>query len=98
MTSRHNERVVFHADDGFERFHACLVQSFPHDATHEEQACFRVIDDVVYVVGFELLEDRYRDGPVRERREESDSPVGGIPAAQGDLVAFLDARVLEQDV
>lgn len=68
------------------------------NVTHEEKFCLAVVDDVVYLVGHELMQDRYGYGTIGEGSEECYCPVGTVATAEGNLVTLDDTRILEHDV
>ena len=57
-----------------------------------------VVVDVLYLLDVELGEDGHDDGAVGECGMEGDGPVGVVLVAQGNLVARLDAQLLEEPV
>ena len=96
--ARHYERVVGYVDDAFEVGHLCLVDDGSYIVAHEEQLGFAVIDDVVNLVGSELVQDRHCYGSVGQSGEECYSPAGAVASAQGYLVAFNYAAAFEHYV
>lgn len=87
--------IVFHANDAVEAGHVPVVQRGPVAVAYEEEAGSGVVDDVVYVVGFEFVQDGDGNGSVRQGGDEGDAPVGAVAAAQADFVAFPYAGVFE---
>ena len=65
---------------------------------HEEQACFGVVDDIVDLLRIELMQDGYGDGAVGEGGEEGDGPLAGVASGEGNLVTFLNAAVLKENM
>ena len=59
----------------------------------EENLGARVVDDVLDLLAVELMQDRYSYRPIGEGPQETDGPVGGVTAADGNLVALLDTAV-----
>ena len=57
-----------------------------------------MVDDVVYVVGLELMQDGYDDGSVGKGGQEGNSPVRAVASAHGYLVAFLYTARFKDDV
>ena len=51
--------VVFYPDDPVQFAHGCFIQVFPYHISGKEQPGFRMVDDVMDVVGFKFVEDRY---------------------------------------
>lgn len=78
--------------------HEVFVQVFPCLVAHEEQLGFGVVDDVVDVVGLEFVQNRYDDSPISDGSQERDSPMGTVAAADGNLVAGLDAHTFQYNV
>ena len=96
--TRHEERVVGDVDDALECWHLGGVDDCRHHIAGKQQLGVGVVDDVVYLVGRELMEYRHCDGTVGQRGEECHSPVAAVATAQGYLVAFLHSTVLKHDV
>ena len=65
---------------------------------HEEQAGLGVVDDVMDLLGIELMQDGYGDGAVGEGGEEGNGPLAGVASGKGDLVALLNTAVLKETV
>ena len=57
-----------------------------------------MVDDVVHVVGLELVKDRNGYCPVSYDAQESGCPVGTVAPAQRDFVPFPDSCMFEQDM
>lgn len=45
-----------------------------------------MVDDVVYIVGLEFVQDRYYDGSVGKSSEKCDGPMRGVTAADGYFI------------
>ena len=65
---------------------------------HEEQLGIGVIDDIVNLLRHELVENGHGNSSVGEGSEEGYGPLAAVASAEGYLVAFHDAAVLEQDM
>ncbi len=77
---------------------ALLLDHVPEVVAQEEQAALRVVDDVVHVVGMEVLENRHDDRAVGDRRQVGDAPPGIVASDQRDAVARHDAQFAEKQV
>ena len=85
-------------DDDRKAGHLLLVEPFPDDLVHEQDAGFAVVHQIVDIAGFELMQDGYGHGTVGEGSEEADTPVRLVAGADGDFVALLEPALLESDV
>ncbi len=54
-----------------------------------------MVDDVVYIVRFKFMENRYNNCPVRQCSKESYSPMRAVSSAYGDLISFADSTFLK---
>ena len=79
-------------------WHLVGVEVGPYLITHKEKLRLRVVDDVVNLGGVEFVEDGDGDSSVGEDAEEGSSPSAEVASAQGNLVAWLDACLFEEDV
>lgn len=59
---------------------------------------FGMVHDVVYIVCLELVKDGDDYRTVGQCCEERYAPVGTVAATDGNLIAFLDAACLENDM
>ena len=48
-----------------------------------------MVDDMVYIVGLEFVQDRYYDGSVGKSSEKCDGPMRGVTAADGYFISFF---------
>ena len=96
--AREAERVVGYVDDAFQSWHPHGIDLCGHDISHEEELRLAVVDDVMDLFGCELVEHWHGDGSIGESGEECHCPVCAVASAEGDLVASLNASVLEEDV
>ena len=94
----HHQRVVGVVDDAFQVGHLHRVYLRSHMVTHKEQFGVGVIDDVVYLLCHELVQDGYCHGAVCQRGQERHCPLAAVASAEGYLVALGDATVLKQNV
>ena len=85
-------------DDAFELRHGFGVECGPHHVAGKEEARVGVVDDVVNLLGFELVENGNHDGAVADCGQKGNCPVGTVAAADGDFVARLDAGRLKENV
>ena len=65
---------------------------------HKEQLGVRVIDDVVNLVGHELMQNGHGNGSIGQRSQKGYSPLAGVATAEGYLVTLHDTTVFKQDV
>lgn len=93
-----HEREVLHANDALQGRHAVLVQVFPYLVAHEQQACLAVVDDVVYIIRLELVQDGHDDGAVGNGGQERHAPVSAVASTQGDFVSGPDIGRFEEQV
>ncbi len=77
---------------------ALLLDHVPEVVAQEEQAALRMVDDVVHVVGMEVLENGHDDRAVGDRRQVGDAPPGIVAADQRDAVARHDAQFAEKQM
>ena len=85
-------------DDAFELRHGLGVECGPHHVAGEEEARVGVVDDVVNLFGFELMENGNYDGTVADCGQKGHSPVRTVAPADGDFVARLNAGRLKENV
>ena len=57
-----------------------------------------MVDNIVYLLGIELMEDGHGNGSVGQRCQKGHGPVSRVSSADSYLVALLHVTVLEQDV
>ena len=57
-----------------------------------------MIDDVMYIIGVEILQNRNHDAAIGDNRHISDAPTGIILADNRYLIAAAQAAILEQKV
>ncbi len=57
-----------------------------------------MVDEVMNVPGFELMQDRYRHGPVGHCGQKTDGPVHLVARADGNLVTLVQEAFLESYV
>ena len=72
--------------------------AFPYHVARKEQACFRMVDDVVDGVRLELIEDGDCHCAVGQDGEERRAPVAHVPPAEGDFVPLPDAAMFKKQV
>lgn len=71
---------------------------FPYLVAHEQQACLAVVDDVVYIIRLELVQDGHDDGAVGNGGQERHAPVSAVASTQGDFVSGPDIGRFEEQV
>ena len=96
--ARDDEREVGNEDDAFQVGHLIGGDGFGHVVANEEQFSFRVVDNVVHLLGIELMQNKHCHGAIGERGQEGDSPVGAVSSANSNLVAFGHSTILKEDV
>ena len=87
-----------HLHDDFQARHLSLGEALPDDLVHEEDLGLGVVDQVMDVLGFELVQEGHRHGAVGHGGQEAHAPVGLVARAEGDLVPLLQPAFLECDV
>ena len=98
VRARQHERVVGYIYDAFERRHLRGVYRRGYDIAYKQQLCLAVIDDIVNLIGGELMEHRHCHGTVCQRGDECHCPVRAVTPANGYLVAFLHTAVFKHDM
>ena len=96
--ARHKDGEVGQVDDAFDGGHLGGVDGLGHDVAHKQEAGLAVVDDIVYLLSVELMQDGHGDGSVGEGGQECHGPVSAVAAAYGNLVALFDAHLLEHDM
>ena len=89
---------VAKADDVADVGHLADVQLLVSLRVGEEDHAVGMIGKALDCLGEEVGEERDDHGLVRRDREERNSPVGGVLAAECYLVTFLDTGSLESEV
>ena len=59
--------------------HFFYLKALPDDIVNEQDARLGMVDKIVYIAGFEFVQDGNGDGAVRDGRQKTDAPVGLIP-------------------
>ena len=98
LVARHEQAVVNERDDALQVGHLVGIEGGPHFVAHEQELRLGVVHYVVNLRGMELVEDGHSHSAIGEDAEEGCSPTAQVSAAEGYLVALLDARLLEEDV
>ena len=96
VRTAHHQRVVGVVDDTFQSRHLLRVDDGGYVVADEEQLRLRVVDDVMYLFGIELMEYGHSYSPVGQRGYEGHCPLAGVASAEGYLVALCHTRVLKQ--
>ena len=84
-------------DDGQVR-HLLGGQALPDHLVHEQDAGLGVVDQIVDIAGFELMQDRDGHGTIGDGGQETDAPVGLVTGADSHLVSFLETALFKGDV
>ena len=95
--------LVLAVDDGevvqhheqFDIRHLLFVHVLPVSGACQYGFSPRMVDDVMDIVGFEFMQNRYSDGSVSQYSKEADRPVGGVTADDGYFVAFPDSGMFQ---
>ena len=93
-----NQRIVWNVDYALKSRHLLRIHLRRHHVSHEEELGVGVVHYVVYLVWRELMEYWHGYGSIGQHGEESRCPCRAVAAAEGYLVAFLNAGALEHDV
>ena len=88
--------IIIKSDDTLNIGHGGLIQVLPYLVTGKEELCLRMVDDMVYVIGLELMQNGNHNGTVRYCCNAGSSPVGAVLAAQSYAVTGFQARFLKQ--
>ena len=94
----HEAREILQRNGGTHLGQLLHLDILPNVLAHEKQYRVGVVDNVVYVVRIELLQDGYQNGAIRYRGHKSDTPVGGILPHEGDFVASPDLTMAKEDM
>ena len=57
-----------------------------------------MVYDIVYVIGLELVKDRYNHGTIGDGSQEGNSPMRTVTATDGNLVSLVNAALFKDDV
>ena len=98
FVARYQQGEVGHHEDAFQQRHGAFIEVFPYLVAYEKELGFGVVHDVVHIVGLELVKNGHNDCAIRQRGEESHSPVRTVTAADSDFIAFLDAARFKNDM
>ena len=98
LFSAHQQHKVGDMNDAFELGHGFCIESGPNHVAGKEKTRVRVVDDIVYLLGFELVEDGYHDGTIGHCGQKGDSPVCTVASADGNLVSRLNPGRFKQNV
>ena len=72
-----------------------FFQMLPNGIAGKEEYRFGMINDVMYIIGVEILQDRNYDTAISDNRHISDAPAGIILADNRYLIAAAQAAMLE---
>ena len=90
--------VVGEREGGLYQVEFLFVDDVPEGVSQKEELRFGVLDDVVHVVGGEVLEHGYDDCAVGDGCQIGYHPAGVVSSYQRYLVSFLYAAFLEEQV
>ena len=96
--TRYHQREVWQEHDTFQCWHLLRVYLLGDIITYKEGFSTRVVDDIMNLFGVEFVKNRYYHGSVGQGCQEGHGPVGRVTSADGNLVTFLNATVLKDDV
>ena len=95
LAARDEHCEIHDRDDAFKVRHLLLVEVRPYPVAGKEHLRLGMVHYIMNLVWLEFVEDWHCYGSVCDSRQECDSPVRRVSAADCDLVALLDASVLE---
>ena len=98
LLSAHQKHEVGYMNDAFELGHGFCFKSRPYHVAGKEKARVGVVDDIVYLLGFELMEDGDNDGAIGHCGQKGHSPVCTVASADGNLVSRLNPGRFKQNV
>ena len=83
---------------GLDAHHLLLVNHIPEGVAQEEEFRLGVVDDVVDVVGVEVLKDGDNHSTIGDGGQIGDDPAGVVAANEGDFVTLLDITLPKEHV
>ena len=90
--------VVRNREYALHLWHCVLVQTVPIGVGKEQQATARVVYDMSNVIRGEGLHDRYYHRTIGDGCDIDNAPARRIAPHEGNLVAWLDASLAEQEM
>ncbi len=96
--ARQHEREIGQVEDAFQVRHGFRVYVLCNEVAHVEQACLRMVHNIVYLLCVELMEYGHCHCTVGQRGKEGHCPVCGVASTDGNLVALGYASAFEGDV
>lgn len=72
-----------------------FFQMFPNAVAGEKEDGFRMVDDVVHIIGIEILQDGHYDAAVGDGGHICNAPAGVVFADNRYFVAAAQAAMLE---
>lgn len=72
-----------------------FFQMFPNAVAGEKEDRFRMVDDVVHIIGIEILQDGHYDAAVGDGGHICNAPAGVVFADNRYFVAAAQAAMLE---
>ena len=92
---RIQELEVVDLDHNRQIRHFVNDQPLPNNLVHKQDARLRVVYQIVYVAGFEFVQDGDGDGAIGERRQKTHAPVGLVAGADGHFISFPETALLK---
>ena len=89
---------VVQADRRTDLRYLVQVDTFPVDIADKQQLTLGMVDDMDRIVRTEILQDRHDDSTVGDCSQIHSHPVAVVLAHHGNLVVFLDAAFLKEDM
>ena len=90
--------VVGERKDGFDAFDLIAFDGVPVDVADEKELRARMVNDVMDIVGVEILEDRYDHGAIGNGGDEQNAPSRIIATDQGNAIALFETGFFEEQV
>lgn len=84
--------------DTHQQGHCLFIEVFPCPVADKQQLGFGMVDDVVDIVGLELMQNGNNDSSIGNRRQKSDCPMCTVTSANGNLVTGPDAGAFQYDM
>ena len=94
----HAERIVGDVNDTLKVRHLIRRKFFPRHITYKQEACIRVVDNIVHLLRFEFVKDGHCNGTISECSDESNRPMRTIATAKCNLIALFYTRIFEKNV
>ena len=79
-------------------FYLILFQRIPDTVADEQEDRFGMIDNMMYVVRVEILQDGHYDCTIRNSRHIDNTPAGTVFTDQSDFISPAYLTFLKQDM